>query len=71
MEKKMENEMESLGPFKGLYRDTKGILPPNNGDSNGKIKWKMRWKLLYIGLDGLQSKLLKGGLYRGLYRGVL
>ena len=27
MEKKMENEMETLGPFKGVYRD--------NGEENG------------------------------------
>ena len=24
MEKKMENEMETLGPLKGVYRDIKG-----------------------------------------------
>ena len=32
MEKKMENEMEALGPFKGVYRD----ITPNNGESSGK-----------------------------------
>ena len=36
MEKKMENETETLGPFKGVYRD----ITPNNGESNGKDKGK-------------------------------
>ena len=31
MEKKMENEMETLGPFKGVYRD----ITPNHGESIG------------------------------------
>ena len=26
MEKKMENEMETLGPFKGVYRDITPIM---------------------------------------------
>ena len=26
MEKKMENEMETLGPFKGIYRDLTPIM---------------------------------------------
>ena len=26
MEKKMENEMETLGPFKGVYRDNTPII---------------------------------------------
>ena len=26
MEKKMENEMETLGPFKGVYRDITAIM---------------------------------------------
>ena len=26
MEKKMENEMETLGPFKGIYRDSTPIM---------------------------------------------
>ena len=26
MEKKMENEMETLGPFKGVYRDIWGYI---------------------------------------------
>ena len=36
MEKKMENEMETLGPFKGVYRD----ITPYNGESNGKENGK-------------------------------
>ena len=32
MEKKMENEMETLGPFKRVYRD----ITYYNGESNGK-----------------------------------
>ena len=36
MEKKMENEMETLGPFKGVHRD----ITPNNGESNGKENGK-------------------------------
>ena len=36
MEKKMENEMETLSPFKGYI----GILPPYNGESNGKENGK-------------------------------
>ena len=32
MEKKRENEMETLGPFTGVYRD----ISPCNGESNGK-----------------------------------
>ena len=32
MEKKMENEMATLGPFKGVYRD----ITPKSGESNGK-----------------------------------
>ena len=39
MEKKMENEMETLSPFKGVYRVIIGILPPN-GESNGKENGK-------------------------------
>ena len=35
MEKKMENEMETLGLFKEVYRDILGYYP-NNGESNGK-----------------------------------
>ena len=31
MDKKMENEMETLSPCRGLYRD----ITPNNGESNG------------------------------------
>ena len=34
MEKKMENDMETPGPFKGVYR-VSGYYP-NNGESNGK-----------------------------------
>ena len=29
MEKKMENEMETLGPFEGVYRE----ITPNNGET--------------------------------------
>ena len=36
MEKKMENEMETLRRFKGIYRDQN----PNNGESNGKENGK-------------------------------
>ena len=32
MEKRMENEMETLVPFKRVYRD----ITPNDGESNGK-----------------------------------
>ena len=39
MEKKMENEMETLGPFKGVYRVYSEIIP-NNGESNGKENGK-------------------------------
>ena len=31
MEKKMENEMEILGPFEGGFRD----ITPHNGETNG------------------------------------
>ena len=37
MEMKMENEMETQGPFKGYI----GILPLNNGESNGKEHGKL------------------------------
>ena len=33
---KMENEMETLGPFKGIYRDHN----PYDGESNGKENGK-------------------------------
>ena len=36
MEKKMENEVETKVPLKGYI----GILPPNNGESNGKENGK-------------------------------
>ena len=29
MEKKMEHEMETLGPFKGVYKDIIGIIMEN------------------------------------------
>ena len=32
MENKMEHDMETLGPFKGVYGDT----TPVNGEPNGK-----------------------------------
>ena len=32
MEKSVENEMETLGPFKGVRRD----ITPHNGKSNGQ-----------------------------------
>ena len=32
MGKQMENEMDTRGPFKGVYRD----VTPNNGESHGK-----------------------------------
>ena len=35
MEKKMEDEMETLGPFKAVYRVYREIVP-NDGESNGK-----------------------------------
>ena len=31
----MENEMETLGPLKRVYRDVSGYYP-NKGESNGK-----------------------------------
>ena len=32
MDKNMENEMDSLGPFEGVYRDKAGACYPENGD---------------------------------------
>ena len=39
MEKKMENKMEALGLFKGVYRDIQGYYL-NDGESNGRDNGK-------------------------------
>ena len=39
MEKKMENEMATLGLFKGVYRDSTPIM-----DNQMERKRKMKWK---------------------------
>ena len=48
MEKKMENEMETLGPFKGVYRDIAPIM-----ENPMERTWKMKWKLGEWGLRNL------------------
>ena len=40
MKKKMEHEMETLGPFERGIREFMGTLYPNNGDSNGEENGK-------------------------------
>ena len=41
----MENDMETLGPCKGVYRDITPIM-----ENEMEKKWKMKWRLLYVGL---------------------
>ena len=43
LEKKMENEMESLGPSKGAYRD----ITPNNVESTGTENENGNGNLVY------------------------
>ena len=40
MENQMENEMETLGPFKGVYRDITPIME-NQMEENMEMKWKL------------------------------
>ena len=40
MEKKMENDMETLGPFKGYIEIYRGMIP-----QEWRIKWKRTWNM--------------------------
>ena len=46
MEKKMENEMETLGPFKGVYRDTFYDKQPQGLDVFGCLGFRLRGLVL-------------------------
>ena len=48
MEKKMENEMETLGPFKGVYRD---ITPIMENQMEKKMENEMEGVVIYWGLS--------------------
>ena len=41
MEKHMENEMETLGPFKGVYRDNTPMME----NQREKRTWNINWKV--------------------------